>query len=1381
MFVTGPNVVKTVTHEDVDAEFLGGATTHTTRSGVAHLAARDEATRVRPVARAARAPAAEQSGRRRRRRRRRTRADRCDAALDTIVPDDPRQPYDMHEVLDAHRRRRRRSSRSSRAGRANIIVGLRAARRPERRRSSRSSRRSSPARSTSMRRSRRRGSSGPATAFNVPLVTFVDVPGFLPGVDQEHGGIIRHGAKLLYAYCEATVPKLTVITRKAYGGAYDVMSSKHIRGDMNFAWPTAEIAVMGAEGAVNIIYRDEIAAAADPAAERARLVAAYEARVRQPVHRRGARLRRRRHPAVRDAAAADPRPGDAGRQARRQPAKEAWQHPALTAAPDVFAQRRATGDAARRRRSDRVLVANRGEIAVRIIRACHELGHGGGRRLQRRRRRRAATSGWPTSPSGSGPRPPPRATSRIDAIVEAARAPAPTPIHPGLRLPRPSGRRSPGRVEDAGLVFVGPPADDDRGARATSWPRAGWLGRSASPVVPGTLEPVAVDRPDAVAGDRRRGGADRLPAAGQGGGRRRWTRDAAGRRGRGPARGAGRRLGRGAGRVRRRSGLPGARDPTGPPHRGPAPRRRDGARSSPSASATARSSAATRSCVEEAPAPGPDARRAARPPRRWRSGSRRRPGSERRDRRVPAGTPTARFCFLEVNTRLQVEHGVTELVERPRHRPRAVLAGGRRPLSAGRRGRRGAGRGADRPRDRGPARRRGPGPRLRARARDGSAAGSCRPGRASGSTPALRGGDRVPPDYDNLVAKIMVDRRGPRRPPSIACGGRSTRRRSRASRRPCRSIGSWPAHAGVPGRRAVDRLGRRALGWRGGAGSTSSAPRSPRPSGPRPMGRAGQRRTRDGRPGQPLPASRRWASAARADAIDRWPTMTRWRIVGPRRPASVTRRRADAADGLDRARTSSRRRAPARPAVGRPAVGPRPDAARGRRRRLAVRVRGRGCGDRPPSATARRLRHEAAVQHGPTEVRAIIPGRVGRGGRRGRRGGQRRPAAPRGGGDEDGERAAGAARRDRRPGGRRPSARPSSSATRWSSSDDRASVGPPTARPRPRGTRSGPRPLARDPPGEGPRGRPGAARAASRRRPGIEIRDLYTPADTAGLDEDRDLGRPGEYPFTRGVQPTMYRSRFWTMRQYAGLRDRRGDQPRASGTSSSRARPGCRSPSTCRPRWATTPTRREAEGEVGRVGVPISSLADMEVLLDGLPLGEVSTSMTINATAPILLALYVAAAEAQGVPRAAIGGTIQNDILKEYIARGTYIYPPRPSMRLVTDVFEFCADRAAALEHDLDLGLPHARGRGDRGPGARLHARRRDRLRRGGASPGASTSTTSPAASPSSSPPGPSSSRRSPSSGSPAGCGRRSCASGSGPRTRARWCAASTSRPPAPA
>jgi acetyl-CoA carboxylase carboxyltransferase component len=116
----------------------------------------------------------------------------------------------------------------------------------------------------------------------VPIITLVDVPGFLPGVDQEHRGIIRHGAKLLYAYCEATVPKVTVITRKAYGGAYDVMSSKHVRGDMNYAWPTAEIAVMGVEGAVNIIFREQIGAADDAPAERARLVSEYEERFANP-------------------------------------------------------------------------------------------------------------------------------------------------------------------------------------------------------------------------------------------------------------------------------------------------------------------------------------------------------------------------------------------------------------------------------------------------------------------------------------------------------------------------------------------------------------------------------------------------------------------------------------------------------------------------------------------------------------------------------------------------------------------------------------------------------------------------------------------------------------------------------------------------------------------------------------------------------------------------------------------------------------------------------------------------------------------------------------------------------------------------------------------
>ena len=189
---------------------------------------------------------------------------------------------------------------------------------------------------------------------------------------------------------------------------------------------------------------------------------------------------------------------------------------------------------------------------------------------------------------------------------------------------------------------------------------------------------------------------------------------------------------------------------------------------------------------------------------------------------------------------------------------------------------------------------------------------------------------------------------------------------------------------------------------------------------------------------------------------------------------------------------------------------------------------------------------------------------------------------------------------------------------------------------------------------------------------GIEVRDLYTPADTADLDEARDLGRPGEFPFTRGVQPTMYRSRFWTMRQYAGFATAE-ETNRRFRYLLEQGQTGLSVAFDLPTQMGYDSDAPAAEGEVGRVGVPISSLADMAVLVDGLPLGDVSTSMTINATAPILLAIYVAAAEAQGVERSRIGGTTQNDILKEYIARGTYIFPPRPSMRLVTDVFEFCA------------------------------------------------------------------------------------------------------------
>jgi methylmalonyl-CoA mutase N-terminal domain/subunit len=189
---------------------------------------------------------------------------------------------------------------------------------------------------------------------------------------------------------------------------------------------------------------------------------------------------------------------------------------------------------------------------------------------------------------------------------------------------------------------------------------------------------------------------------------------------------------------------------------------------------------------------------------------------------------------------------------------------------------------------------------------------------------------------------------------------------------------------------------------------------------------------------------------------------------------------------------------------------------------------------------------------------------------------------------------------------------------------------------------------------------------------GATIADLYTPADLAGFDETRDLGRPGEYPYTRGVQPTMYRGRFWTMRQYAGF-STAADTNRRFRYLLEQGQTGLSVAFDLPTQMGYDSDAPQAEGEVGRVGVPVSSLADMEVLLDGLPLGTVSTSMTINASAAVLLAMYVAAAEKQGVARAQVSGTTQNDILKEYIARGTYIFPPRPSMRLVTDIFEFCS------------------------------------------------------------------------------------------------------------
>jgi propionyl-CoA carboxylase beta chain len=279
MFVTGPDVIKTVTHEEVSKEDLGGAMTHNEKSGVAHFAVDDdkacltlirELLKYLPSNNLDPAPDEESADS----------PDREDEALDRVVPSSPNQPYDMLDVihavsdagafLEVHQHFAR-----------NLIVGFARL----------------GGRSVGIVANQPAHLAGVldidasvkgarfvrfCDAFNIPLITFEDVPGFLPGTTQEFGGIIRHGAKLLYAFAEATVPKITVITRKAYGGAYCVMSSKHLRTDFNYAWPTAEVAVMGPEGAVNVLYKKELEAAKDPAAERARRVADFRDKFASP-------------------------------------------------------------------------------------------------------------------------------------------------------------------------------------------------------------------------------------------------------------------------------------------------------------------------------------------------------------------------------------------------------------------------------------------------------------------------------------------------------------------------------------------------------------------------------------------------------------------------------------------------------------------------------------------------------------------------------------------------------------------------------------------------------------------------------------------------------------------------------------------------------------------------------------------------------------------------------------------------------------------------------------------------------------------------------------------------------------------------------------------
>ena len=279
MFVTGPDVIKTVTHEEVTKEALGGALTHNSTSGVAHFVANDDRdclAMIRellsflpsnnlddPPRRATSDP-----------------ADRAEERLNHMVPADAMQPYDIKELIRLVVDEGYFFEVQEHFA-ANIVVGF--ARLDGR-----------PVGIVANQPAVLAGvldinASDKAArfvrfcdCFNIPLITFEDVPGFLPGTQQEFGGIIRHGAKLLYAFAEATVPKITVITRKAYGGAYCVMASKHIRTDMNFAYPTAEIAVMGPEGAVNIVYRRELAAAADPAAERARRTQEFRERYANP-------------------------------------------------------------------------------------------------------------------------------------------------------------------------------------------------------------------------------------------------------------------------------------------------------------------------------------------------------------------------------------------------------------------------------------------------------------------------------------------------------------------------------------------------------------------------------------------------------------------------------------------------------------------------------------------------------------------------------------------------------------------------------------------------------------------------------------------------------------------------------------------------------------------------------------------------------------------------------------------------------------------------------------------------------------------------------------------------------------------------------------------
>jgi propionyl-CoA carboxylase beta chain len=281
MFITGPDVIKTVTGEDVAMEDLGGARAHNTKSGVAHYMATDETDAIDyvkallsylPSNNLDEPPVPEAAGE--------LEITDLDRELDTFVPDSANQPYDMHTVIE-HVLDEGEFLEVHPLFAPNILVGFgRVEGRPVGVVANQPMQFAGTLDIDASEKAARFVRT--CDCFNIPVLTFVDVPGFLPGTSQEWGGIIRRGAKLIYAYAEATVPKVTVITRKAYGGAYDVMGSKHLRADANVAWPTAQIAVMGAQGAVNILYRREIASAGDPESARADLVRDYEDTLANP-------------------------------------------------------------------------------------------------------------------------------------------------------------------------------------------------------------------------------------------------------------------------------------------------------------------------------------------------------------------------------------------------------------------------------------------------------------------------------------------------------------------------------------------------------------------------------------------------------------------------------------------------------------------------------------------------------------------------------------------------------------------------------------------------------------------------------------------------------------------------------------------------------------------------------------------------------------------------------------------------------------------------------------------------------------------------------------------------------------------------------------------